>query len=156
MRRWASNTQPTGRTSKGEKSVKKHYDSWVDFARAHGHDSNHKPAPVLGVDLTQELAMVAHSHSSLRMECEFLAAVPVVTSAFFPCGESDTLKSCYGPGPRTIEAAPSPDSGGHATPGSTIPGGWNQYAFIWTKQRKSVVPPTSIRISACNNRTPAW
>lgn len=131
-----------------EKYIKKHYYSWVDFAREHGHDNNPKPVLVTGVDLTKEFAMLAYSHNSVRPECEFSAAVPAVASASLSLRgtwrtEGLVHTNC---GPRTrplaIETAPSLDSGDHATSGSTIPSEYNQCTFIryYTIRRKGLIP----------------
>lgn len=127
------------------KYIKKHYDSWVDFAREHGHDSNPKPVLVTGVDLTRDFAMVAYSDNSLRMECEFSAAVPAVASASLSLwgrwhSEGLVHKNC-GPRSPATETTSSLDSGDHATPASTIPSDYNQCVFIrYYAMRKRFIP----------------
>jgi hypothetical protein len=61
--------------------TKKHYQSWVDFSQDQGHGDNIRPFLVTGVDLTREFATAAYSDNLTRMECEFSATVPAVSSA---------------------------------------------------------------------------
>ena len=113
-----------------EEYIKRHYNSWVDFAREQGHDSNPKPVIVTGVDLTRDFAMVAYSNNSVRMECEFSAAVPTVASTSLSLWgrwrtEGLVHTNC-GPPPPAVGAASSSDSSDHVTPVSTIPNEYNQ------------------------------
>ena len=117
-----------------EKYIKKHYDSWVDFAREQGHDSNPKPILVTGVDLTRDFAMVAYSNNPVRIECEFSAEVPAVASASMSLwgrwrAEGLVHTNC-GPPPPAVGMPSSSDPGDHATPASTIPSEYNQCVFI--------------------------
>ena len=61
--------------------IKKHYESWVDFARERDHGEDIRPILVTGVDLTREFAMVAYSDNQTRMACGFSVGVPAVASA---------------------------------------------------------------------------
>ena len=128
-----------------EKYIKKHYNSWVDFARENGHDSNPKPVLVTGVDLTRDFAMAAYSNNSVRMECEFSAAVPAVASASLSLwggwrAEGLVHTNC-GPPPPVVKTASSSDPNDHATPVSTIPSEYNQCVFIryYTMRRRGPV-----------------
>jgi len=128
-----------------EKYIKKHYDSWVDFAREHGHDSNPKPILVTGVDLTRDFAMVAYSNNSVRVECEFSAAVPAVASASMSLwggwrAEGLVHTNC-GPPPPAVGKTSSSDSGDPAAPVSTIPSEYNQCVFIryYTMRRRGPI-----------------
>jgi len=60
--------------------TKRHYESWVDFARERDHGENIRPVLVTGVDLTREFAMVAYSDNQTRMACGFSVGVPAVAS----------------------------------------------------------------------------
>ena len=129
-----------------EKYIKKHYDSWVDFAREQGHDSNPKPILVTGVDLTRDFAMVAYSNNSVHMECEFSAEVPAAASASMSLwgrwrAEGLVHTNC-GPPPPVVEIASSPDPSDRATPVSTIPSEYNQCVFIryYTMRRRGLIP----------------
>ena len=61
--------------------TKKHYRSWVVFARDQGHGEDIKPILVTGVDLTKEFATFAYSDNRTRRGCEFSVAVPAIGSA---------------------------------------------------------------------------
>ena len=130
-----------------EKYTKRHYDSWVDFAHEHGHDSNPKPVLVTGVDLTQDFAMVAYSHNSLRLECEFSAVIPSIASASLSLwgtwrtSEGIVHTNC-GPRSPAIETTTFSDSGNHDAPGSTIPSECNQCVFIryYTIRKRGLIP----------------
>lgn len=63
-----------------ESYIKRHYNSWIEFARWRGDGENIRPVLVTGVDLTREFATVAYSDNQTRMECEFSAAVPGIAS----------------------------------------------------------------------------
>ena len=128
-----------------EKYIKRHYNSWVDFAREQGHDSNPKPVIVTGVDLTRDFAMVAYSNNSVRMECEFSAAVPTVASTSLSLWgrwrtEGLVHTNCRPP-PLAVGAASSSDSSDHVTPVSTIPNEYNQCVFIryYTMRRRGPI-----------------
>ena len=60
--------------------IKRHYKSWVDFARESDHGENIRPILVTGVDLTREFATIAYSDNQTQMECEFSVGVPAVAS----------------------------------------------------------------------------
>lgn len=127
-----------------EKYIKKHYDSWVDFAREHGHDSNPKPVLVTGVDLTREFAMVAYSNNSVRLEYEFTAAVPVASASLSLWGAWRTEGIVHtNRGPRSLAAESVPSNPGDPiTPGSAIPSEHNQCAFIryYTIRKRGFIP----------------
>ena len=63
-----------------ENYTKRHYESWVDFARERGDGENVRPILITGVDLTWEFASVAYSGNQTCMECEFSAAGPGIAS----------------------------------------------------------------------------
>ena len=117
-----------------EKYIKRHYSSWVDFAREQGHDSNPKPVLVTGFDLTRDFAMVAYSNNSVRMECEFSAAVPAVASASLSLWgrwrtEGLVHTNC-GPPLLAVETTSSSNSDDHATPVSIIPRASTTNAYL--------------------------
>ena len=128
-----------------EKYIKRHYSSWVDFAREQGHDSNPKPVLVTGFDLTRDFAMAAYSNNSVRMECEFSAAVPAVASASLSLWgrwrtEGLVHTNC-GPPLLAVETTSSSNSDDHATPVSIIPSEYNQCIFIryYTMRRRGPI-----------------
>ena len=69
-----------GLESTFEEYTKRHYDSWVAFARDTRHDNNIKPVLVTGVDTTRDFAMMTYSNNSTRLSPEFIVSVPLVDS----------------------------------------------------------------------------
>ena len=68
------------RRGKFEAYIKKHYDSWVEFAQVEGH-GDVKPVLVTGVDLTKQFAAIAFSDNQTNVECDFSVEAPAVASA---------------------------------------------------------------------------
>jgi hypothetical protein len=64
-----------------EEYTKRHYDSWVTFARNARHGNDLKPVLVTGVDMTRDFAMIAYSNNSTRLSSEFTTSVPLLASA---------------------------------------------------------------------------
>ena len=50
-----------------EEYTKRHYDSWVSFARNAQHGDHIKPVLVAGVDMTRDFAMMAYSDNRARL-----------------------------------------------------------------------------------------
>ena len=63
-----------------EEYTKRHYDSWVAFAREAGHGNDINPVLVTGVDMTKDFAMMSYSNG-LRLKSEFTVSVPGSVSA---------------------------------------------------------------------------
>jgi len=78
-----------------ENYIKRHYASWVDFAREHGYGENIRPVLVTGVDLTREFVTVAYTDNHTCMECEFSAAIPAVASASVSVWDRGVLRDWY-------------------------------------------------------------
>ena len=64
-----------------EEYTRRHYDSWVAFARQGGHGSDVKPVLVTGVDMTRDFATMSYLNNGVRLRSEFTASVPGVVSA---------------------------------------------------------------------------
>ena len=64
-----------------EKYTKRHYESWVAFARHKQYGNNIQPVLVSGVDMTRDFAMVAYSFEGTSLESDFTIAVPALASA---------------------------------------------------------------------------
>jgi len=64
-----------------EQYIKKHYDSWVTFARNKRYGDDVKPILVYGFDLTKDFAMAAYSHDDTSLESDLTISVPMVVSA---------------------------------------------------------------------------
>ena len=121
--------------------TKKHFDSWVDFARGK-HGSDLRPILVTGVDLTREFAMVAYSDNKTSTGCEFSAALPgVASTAVSLWGSWHTSglvhKNC-GPDPsrqrRCVDNRPTPES--------EIPDEYTQCVFVryYTIIKRAFIP----------------
>jgi len=129
--------------------IKKHYESWVEFALEQDHPEDIKPILVTGVHLTREFATVAYSDNKTRMECEFSAALPAVAS---------TSVSVWGswqtPGLVHTNCGPHPTrrnrrSSGSPTPETEIPEECTQCVFIrYYTIRKRFLFPTVIEAGA--------
>ena len=55
-----------------EKYAKKHYASWVAFARETGHGDDINPVLVTGVDRTRDFAMMSYSNDDFNVTSEFM------------------------------------------------------------------------------------
>ena len=65
-----------------EEYTKRHYNSWVAFAREGGHGNDVRPVLVTGVDMTRDFAMMAYSNSGVNMSSEFTTSIPMIASAY--------------------------------------------------------------------------
>ena len=64
-----------------EEYTKRHYESWVAFARDKRYGNNVHPILVSGFDMTRDFAMVAYSDESASLEFDISVDVPMVASA---------------------------------------------------------------------------
>lgn len=64
-----------------EKYTKRHYESWVDFARDKEFGNDVHPVLVSGFDMTQDFAMVAYSDNDVSLGADLTITVPVIASA---------------------------------------------------------------------------
>jgi hypothetical protein len=67
------------RTGDAGEYTKRHYTSWVKFARDNGH-GNERPILVTGVALTKQFASMACSDRKSRVGCDFTVGVPAAGS----------------------------------------------------------------------------
>lgn len=121
--------------------IKKHYQSWVDFAREKQFGDDIKPFLVTAVDLTKEWAAIAYSGEQTHMRCEFSVGTPAVASASATVwGSWDTPdlvhKNC---GPDHIQPFEGIDEG-YAS--RWIPEDYNQCVFIegYTIRKRFFIP----------------
>ena len=63
------------------KYTKRHYESWVTFARQKEYGDDVRPVLVSGFDMTKDFAMAAYSNVSASVESCVAAGVPMVASA---------------------------------------------------------------------------
>ena len=131
-----------------EEYAKRHYDSWVAFARDMRHGSDIKPVLVTGVDMTKDFAMMAYSNNSTQLSSEFTASVPLAGSAsasVWGAWKIDGLVHTHC-GPR-LRSPPSPetlDASIHdANQARAIPEGYNQCVFIryYAMRRRALAFP---------------
>ena len=139
-----------------EDYTRRHYDSWVAFARKGGHGNDVKPVLVTGVDMTRDFAMMAYSNNGVRLKSEFTASVPGVASASASawgtwrteglvhtnCGPQSCL-----PPPPTQTADPTSSTVSHIEPVSEE---YNQCVFVryYTMRKRPLSIPKVIRAAA--------
>ena len=139
-----------------EEYTKRHYDSWVKFARGAGYGNEIKPVLVTGVDMTRDFAMMSYSNNGVSLSSEFTTSVPGVASAsVFAWGTWRTEglvhttcgpQLCYPPSStQTVEFAPPSDS--HA---ETVSDGYNQCVFVryYTVRKRPLLVPKVIKAAA--------
>ncbi|KAF9652527.1 hypothetical protein BDM02DRAFT_2766622 [Thelephora ganbajun] len=139
-----------------EEYTKRHYDSWVAFARGAQHGNDIKPVLVTGVDMTRDFAMIAYSNNSTHLSSEFTTSIPLVTSASASAwGAWHTqglVHTNCGPqlcSPPSSPGAPSLSSAGTFQIDAT-PNEHNQCVFIryYTMRRRALMFPKVIKAAA--------
>ena len=140
-----------------ENYIKRYFDSWVDFAREHGHGENIRPVLVTGVDLTREFAAIAYSDNHTRMECEFSAEVPAMASASVSMWGSWRTQGLVHTncGPHPLPARGNRSSNESSTLETVIPEEYNQCVFIrYYTIRRRVFIPTVLKAGAGPHQLP--
>ena len=136
--------------------TKRHYNSWVAFARDAEYGDDIRPVLVTGVDMTRDFAMMAYSNSDTSLASEFTTSVPGIASASASawgtwrteglvhtnCGP----QLCY-PSHPTRAIGPTSSNDGHT---ETVQDEYNQCVFVryYTIRRRASVFPTIITASA--------
>ena len=64
-----------------EKYTKRHYESWVTFARDKQYGDDVRPILVSGFDMTRDFAMVAYSYEDASLVSDVTMTVPMFASA---------------------------------------------------------------------------
>ena len=64
-----------------EEYTKRHYESWVKFARHKMYGRDVQPILVYGFDMTRDFAMVAYSNEGTSLEADLTITVPMIASA---------------------------------------------------------------------------
>ena len=64
-----------------ERYTKRHYKSWVAFARHKDYESDVQSVLVSGFDMTRDFAMVAYSYEDTSIESDLAIAAPMLVSA---------------------------------------------------------------------------
>jgi len=138
-----------------EEYTKRHYDSWVTFARNARHGRDVKPVLITGVDLTKDFAMIAYSNSSTQLLSKFTASVPSIGSASTSVWGTWNTRGLVHTncGPKNFRP-PSPDipdlSPPDANQAGATPKGYNQCVFIryYTMRRRALMFPKVIKAGA--------
>ena len=118
-----------------EEYTKRHYESWVKFARHKKYGKNVQPVLVYGFDMTRDFAMVAYSNEGTSLESDLTIAVPMLASASAaiwgtwrtrcsPHTNYGPQQRCPPPHGRAIDP-PSQSAGA-----GSIPDGFNQCVFV--------------------------
>ena len=139
-----------------EEYTKRHYDSWVTFARNARHGNDIKPVLVTGVDMTRDFAMIAYSNNSTQLSSEFTTSIPLLASASASAwGTWHTHGLVHNNcGPQLCNPPPSSDaldldpSNGIRADGT--PNEYNQCVFIryYTMRKRALMFPKVIRAAA--------
>ena len=135
-----------------EEYTKRHYDSWVTFARNKAV-GNVEPVLVTGVDMTRDHAMMAYSNDGTQISSKFTVSVPPIASASASAwgeweNEGTVHTRCWPqfrpPPPDTPELEPFDDIP------REIPEQYNQCVFIryYTMRRRAFMFPKVIRAAA--------
>ena len=144
------------RESAFEKYTKRHYESWVAFARTKEYGNDVHPVLVSGFDMTRDFAMVAYSNESTSLESDLTIAVPMLASASASvwgtwrtrCSPHTNFgpQQCSLPLSDRVIGFPSSQS---LEPGS-IPNEFNQCVFVryYTMRSRKWMPPKVIRAGA--------
>ena len=139
-----------------ERYTKRHYESWVAFARQKEYGDNVQPVLVYGFDTTRDFAMVAYSNEGASLESDFTVTVPMIASASVSIwGTWHTRCSPhtnYGPqqwGLPPLERAINPPSP-QPTHTENIPDEFDQCVFVryYTMRRRRFMFPKVIRAGA--------
>ena len=121
--------------------ARRHYKSWVTFARDERHGDDVRPVLVSGFDMTRDFAMVAYSYSGASLESDLTATIPMVPSASASIqGTWRTRYSThtnYGPQERILPEQIITDISSPQPARAEIPSEFNQCVFIryYTSQR---------------------
>ena len=138
-----------------ENYTKRHYESWVNFARERGDGENVRPVLVTGVDLTGEFATVAYSDNQTRMECEFSAAVPGIASTSISVWGSWRAQGLAHTNCGPTRTQRRLDANESSASAPEIPDEYNQCVFIrYYTIRKRVFIPTIIKAGAGPDQLP--
>jgi hypothetical protein len=151
--RYQAYREDTLKTSAFERYTKKHFDSWVTFARNEDYGDDVKPVLVSGVDMTKDFAMAAYSNDSASIESDLSISVPLLASAsasFCITGStSGSTHTNHGPQQcippsRILSISSEPTSAGAASDD------YNQCVFIryYTMRKRMGFFPMLIRAAA--------
>jgi len=136
--------------------VKRHYDSWVTFAREAGHGDDIKPVLVTGFDITRDFAMMAYSNNGVSLASEFTTSVPMAgsisASAWGTWRTEGLIHTNCGPQlccpPSSTQTTDLTLTGNSDT--ETVLDEYNQCVFVryYTMRKRALMFPTVIRAAA--------
>jgi hypothetical protein len=140
-----------------EAYTKRHYGSWVKFARDKQYGNNIQPVLVTGFDMTRDFAMAAYSSEGTSLGSDLTITVPMLASASASIWGTWRTKCSthtnYGP----QQCSPPPreraiDSPSLQAEAASVPNEFNQCVFIryYTMRSRGMVPmfPKVIRAGA--------
>ena len=143
--------QDSSLESEFEEYTKRHYDSWVEFARTKKYGNNVQPILVDGFDMTRDFAMVAYSEESTSLEADMSIDVPMLASLWGTWRTSCSPHTNYGPQECTL---PPPgrtvDFPSQLVGTRSIPNEFDQCVFIryYTMRPRKWFFPKVIRAGA--------
>ena len=124
-----------------EEYTKRHYNSWVAFARECGHPSDVKLVLVTGVDVTRDFAMVSYSNDGNDLRAQFTTSAPEVGSPWGTWRAPGVVRTNCGPQP----SRPPPGNGQM----EAVADGYNQCVFVrYYTMRKRLGIPRVIKAAA--------
>jgi hypothetical protein len=134
-----------------EEYTKRHYNSWVAFARDKRRGNDIKPVLVTGVDMTRDFAMTAYSNNGTQFELKFTVSDATPTPAWGawdikgPVHTNCGPQSYSPPSPDTLDMSPSDANQVDSTPNEC-----NQCVFIryYTMRRRALMFPKVIKAGA--------
>ena len=135
-----------------ENYVKRHYKSWVAFARETGHGNDINPVLVTGVDMTRDFAMMSYSNDDEDLRCEFTTSALEGTSTSIwgtwhttgPVHTNCGPQLCSSPSPKIADAVVS-----DASSAGIISDEYDQCVFIrYYTMRKRLGIPKVIKAGA--------
>ena len=139
-----------------EKYIKRHYESWVAFARSEGYGDDVQPVLISGFDMTRDFAMLAYSNEGTFLEAGSDVAVPMLASAHASIWVTRHTRCSphFKSGPQSWDLPPiaqieDPPTSRLAN-ATTIPDDFNQCVFIryYTARLRKWMPPKIIRAGA--------
>ena len=136
-----------------EEYTKRHYDSWVAFARHKKYGNDVQPVLVYGFDMTRDFAMVAYSDEGTSLKCDLTIPVPMIASASASLWGTWRTRCSphtnYGPQQRS-PLGRATDSPSQPTDASGAPNEFDQCVFIryYTMRSRKWMFPKVIRAGA--------
>lgn len=135
-----------------EEYTKRHYNSWVAFAREKKCGNDIKPVLVTGVDMTRDFAMMTYSGDGTCLSSKFTVSAPIPTStsgsAWGKWETSGIVHTNWGP--QLCPLPPLTELENSSTNVTEIPQQFNQCVFVryYTMRWKAFMFPKVIKAAA--------